>query len=57
MHNNAIEEPDDAISICPVEEEVAAYVGPDLTSIAAIAGLEKDTESLDLGVSSLLAAS
>jgi hypothetical protein len=47
VKNYNLEEYDDTASICPVEEETASYVGPKLTSLAAIANLISDVNIPD----------
>ena len=37
---NLLEEADSIVSICPLQEEVAEYVGPELAPIAAVASLQ-----------------
>lgn len=38
---NHVEDCSHDISICPIEEECASYVGPELTKLAAISALEE----------------
>ena len=45
---NELEVWDDVVSVCPIEEEVAEYVGPQLTAITAIALTSADTAEMDV---------